>query len=312
MYCRMTYIPPDPSFVALLLSAGAERLPSGAYTVPLDGWLKQRETIESERKRVGPRHKPSMFMTFSCARCGNPGTDSFALAVKRIKKTGRDVLYCGKACATRVNNVRRGMREFSVCLNCHAPLTARPYGDRDICSEACEIERRAKVSRIKAQNCKRFLKDIPEQPCETCKRAFRPRSLSFKRRFCSKSCANIGHARGIAGWNNPAWRGGVNGSRTAQYRASPIRDKVRTRDGFRCVACGDSDRIQTHHINLNNSDHRVENLVTLCRMCHIQLHAGERSKPKVIVFPWLKTYAESATFGISKLKEQTVSSPMES
>jgi 5-methylcytosine-specific restriction endonuclease McrA len=49
--------------------------------------------------------------------------------------------------------------------------------------------------------------------------------------------------------------------------------QVKLRDKGLCAYCGRAkQRIVAHHINHDSSDHRMENLVTLCEPCHGHYH----------------------------------------
>lgn len=53
-----------------------------------------------------------------------------------------------------------------------------------------------------------------------------------------------------------------------------VRKMVYRRDGFQCIACGDSRGLQIHHVvhrSVGGSDF-PENLVTLCMKCHAAAH----------------------------------------
>ena len=53
-----------------------------------------------------------------------------------------------------------------------------------------------------------------------------------------------------------------------------VRRKVYARDGFRCALCDSTRYIQIHHViprGQGGSDF-VENLITLCSVCHGQAH----------------------------------------
>lgn len=120
--------------------------------------------------------------------------------------------------------------------------------------------------------------------CEWCGEQFEVRpSISDDRRHCSKECQMAN--RDFNGEKNPAWKGGVIGPDWEKKRAEAIE-----RDGRECVDCGDPEpddgSLDVHHItprkefrerddldetNMNNLD----NLVTLCRKCHIKREREE-------------------------------------
>jgi hypothetical protein len=78
---------------------------------------------------------------------------------------------------------------------------------------------------------------------------------------------------------NPAWIDG----RTAVYGfgwTRAIRKLVRSRDGDTCQKCGRMKTTQKqsfpiHHIDGSKTNHRPENLIVLCRPCHIKTHKPE-------------------------------------
>lgn len=51
-------------------------------------------------------------------------------------------------------------------------------------------------------------------------------------------------------------------------------DRIKKRDGNRCVRCGATDRLQVHHVIPVSAggSHDDSNLVTLCNNCHREAH----------------------------------------
>lgn len=49
------------------------------------------------------------------------------------------------------------------------------------------------------------------------------------------------------------------------------RRRAKDRDGWRCRRCGAAGRLEVHHLDPDGGD-ELENLVTLCRTCHIAEH----------------------------------------
>jgi 5-methylcytosine-specific restriction endonuclease McrA len=50
------------------------------------------------------------------------------------------------------------------------------------------------------------------------------------------------------------------------------RKKALERDGKVCQDCGSRKNLEVHHINEDGRDHRLENLKTLCKSCHMRRH----------------------------------------
>lgn len=47
-----------------------------------------------------------------------------------------------------------------------------------------------------------------------------------------------------------------------------------------CQVCRDAPYEETHHVNMDHEDHRMENLLAVCRKCHKRLHAAHSGYPK--------------------------------
>ncbi len=86
-----------------------------------------------------------------------------------------------------------------------------------------------------------------------------------KRSYCSLRCAN---SRGIKSMDS-----------TTQHHISNrfIQEH--------CASCGRSDspkwKLHVHHINHDWTDHRMENLITLCVSCHLAIHRRKLKPCKV-------------------------------
>ena len=94
--------------------------------------------------------------------------------------------------------------------------------------------------------------------------------------FCSSKC--YGHwQRGK--WLSAAPMPGKTGPAWERSRLAALE-----RDGFRCVLCGCSERLEVHHVVAWKVGdlHAVENLETRCHVCHHRVHQkhGRRAKAR--------------------------------
>ncbi len=57
-----------------------------------------------------------------------------------------------------------------------------------------------------------------------------------------------------------------------------LRRRVLKRDGWRCQNCGNSENLQTHHIESRSrlGGDLIENLITLCVDCHREAHVTSK------------------------------------
>lgn len=74
-----------------------------------------------------------------------------------------------------------------------------------------------------------------------------------------------------------AWEGGVSGGFRQTKRWHDLRKEIYERDGYRCQECGEYGELHAHHVTPvydggNKWDR--DNLVTLCRTCHIEVHSN--------------------------------------
>lgn len=85
------------------------------------------------------------------------------------------------------------------------------------------------------------------------------------------------------------WRDGDSDAESSDKEFSIIRPRVLERDTYTCRFClWKAEKWQdVHHLNDNHSDNRMENLVTVCRICHACFHiglAGDNGKGGQIIF----------------------------
>lgn len=79
---------------------------------------------------------------------------------------------------------------------------------------------------------------------------------------------------GVVGPDHPSW------NPEREYHGTRAnRDMARERDDYTCQDCGITDeeyhndiQLDVHHIDRDPHNHDLDNLVTLCRSCHMQRH----------------------------------------
>ena len=57
-----------------------------------------------------------------------------------------------------------------------------------------------------------------------------------------------------------------------------LKKKIKQRDGHRCVACSRTYELVIHHIDANKQNSSPDNLQTVCRWCHAEIHQFWLSK----------------------------------
>lgn len=279
-FLDMTNIVKHQPTVELLLNVGAQQTSPTEFTLPMDIWLKQRETIRSSLEGVGNKQIPLLSVTHSCQCCQATITTRASQLVKSLKQTTSGGLFCSPSCSSK-----RQTPYTKSCVVCGT--TFRPKSrSAQACSKSC------------AGKLRKILKPIP---CNHCGKEFQPRGTHSV--YCSMDCKNAAHSLRMRARGNPQYRGGIAKNRYQKLVAQTIyllRPMVRELDNGECVICKSTDNLQMHHVDMDATNNSLKNLATLCKNCHETLHAAERELPRRHLFPELKSYAENRGYGIFK------------
>ncbi len=78
-----------------------------------------------------------------------------------------------------------------------------------------------------------------------------------------------------SGKNSPNWKGGKSFEEYGSDFDSNLKEKVRFRDQYKCLICGCSQlengrQLDCHHIDYNKKNNNINNLVALCKSCHMK------------------------------------------
>lgn len=85
---------------------------------------------------------------------------------------------------------------------------------------------------------------------------------------------------GNKGENNARWSGGTSEYKDHYQMKINRIEKLKRVRGL-CEICGGK-ATQIHHIDESKENHRIENLLVVCRPCHTAIHRGDRpSRPRV-------------------------------
>jgi len=117
------------------------------------------------------------------------------------------------------------------------------------------------------------------------------------------SLANLGKP-GMKGENHPNWKGGKSLEGYPIEFDAKLRGEIRKKYGYRCQECFKyqdelftknrggrivKEKLAVHHIDYNKNNNNINNLIALCRRCHIKTNYDREDwtnyfKDKVIYF----------------------------
>jgi 5-methylcytosine-specific restriction endonuclease McrA len=145
-----------------------------------------------------------------------------------------------------------------ICARCESEL---PPHARKLCSKQCKDESQRRPGSYECLACAKTVSTN--------------RSDALTRKYCSHECYRLHYnSMFFIGSQNGNWRGGRALSYGARWKR--IKEQIRARDRF-CQSCGKSPEqngraLDVHHVHpfRFSGDNSPENLVTLCRSCHMR------------------------------------------
>lgn len=159
--------------------------------------------------------------------------------------TSKCKVHTAKYCSRRCTNMARRCPVSRTCPQCEGKFETTQgqlsAGYGIYCSRQCYHDSRRKTIVV---------------ACEQCGRAFEASPLKQSRgrdRFCSRPCV-ADYMRTGPGPYPPEW--------TTEFR-----EAIRERDGHTCQVCGEPGN-HVHHIDYDKTNCSLDNLITLCRVCH--------------------------------------------
>lgn len=221
-------------------------------------------------------------MKVECKICG----EEFEVSDSRYERN--ENFYCSRQCYSEYlsyeyrgeNNPHYKEKIEKECPECGRKFEVPPSQNsrRRFCSVECMDENRRKI-----RGEEHPLFNRVEVKCSNCGKkigVILSRKNYWNNQFCNRECYFQWMKKSdfSVGANNSSWKGGSEffyGSNWIKQRR-----KARERDNYTCQECGTSEngrKHDVHHkISLNNFDNpkegnKLENLITLCRSCHMKV-----------------------------------------
>jgi len=184
---------------------------------------------------------------------------------------------CSKKCASQLHSLNRGnawKKAWVYCSYCGAFLLkprCRVDGRNHFCNHDCKS----------AHQCKDGT--IITLVCQTCGDEYQTTKGQVEHRgsrYCSRECQAAAKSLQMRGPANPNYKGGGSSDYGPNWGSQKC--KVRNRDGHRCRSCNVGRRgLDVHHIKpIRDFDgdwesaNQFDNLITLCRSCHLKVEYG--------------------------------------
>lgn len=183
-------------------------------------------------------------------------------------------------------------RKTVECRECGKNFEVNKYqieNGRKYCSESCKGKSRGR--QIKGSNNPSYKGgDVESDPCRWCGETKMVRPSVKDRPFCGKNCYDKWQSEYRKGTiteeDNPMWQ--ENPSREYRYGRNwnGQRRKALDRDNHECQLCRSVKNLEVHHkkpiatFDRSNEKwykeaNKIQNLITLCRSCHANIHANE-------------------------------------
>jgi len=199
--------------------------------------------------------------------CKTCGKEFYAKQCDIKRGSGK---YCSKNCWKMDKKASR----IAVCKNC-GKIFIKKRKESKFCSIVCVLEWRRKTKFY--SKLKRKSKKI-KRTCKLCKKTFYVFPRTVKRGggiFCSRKCAGKWQSENKIRENAINWRGGKSFEPYGMEFNNKLKKKIRERDNYTCQECGMTEKelgykLHIHHIDYDKKNNNPDNLISLCRSCHLQ------------------------------------------
>ena len=224
-----------------------------------------------------------------CLNCG----ETFERHTRKHK-------FCSGRCKEAYRLAKLEWHE-GTCKGCGAPIKFKLDGGkptRTYCSTQCQLKHTVPTQILKCVDCGKefeFVGRTRKLRCDECWHKHRSKSNMLNRALKNPSI-QVGIGSG-GGQNLDTFipdeiRESANAARRAKYAAHKEAYRLIARSRYRekklaessvCAICGYSEHVEclvVHHINMERTDNRSENLSVLCANCHMYLHKMIKQRQK--------------------------------
>lgn len=154
------------------------------------------------------------------------------------------------------------MKTCPICNQEFEPIN----GMQKYCSGNCY---RVSKNNTRNKHDRTELINIPDRICEVCGEEFEVTPKSIKKKYCSEQCRR--KAERIYGNKQQ-----IDLDYKNEIRFDGNKYKVLERDNYECQICGNKQQLVVHHKDCSGQsdepNNDIDNLITLCRKCHINIH----------------------------------------
>ena len=175
----------------------------------------------------------------------------------------------------KLNIIKEKKRYYKNCVICNEIFYKKSYSslnqfnNKKTCGNLCLNKQKAILNKGKNNpmyNKIPYNKGICKNKsfCKTCNKEFNFYISNSKGIFCSKKC----FGKFYSGRNNHNWSHGKTFTYGKIWKL--IRVEVLYKYNYKCVKCGETDKLDVHHVIPFSKvkEHEINNLIVLCRSCH--------------------------------------------
>lgn len=234
-----------------------------------------------KRNQNKKQNKENRKITLKCKNCKNEFN---------VPTWEKNREYCSKKC--QLESVRKiGEHKITtICTICGNEF--HHYGERIVCSREC-YSKYLSQQRLNENN-PAWIKEKKKAICKKCGNEFEytRRNLHQGQEpiFCSLNCSrNNGNNKEIIDNIRCDHKYGFGFNKK-------LKNEIKERDGNCCQLCGETKKLEVHHIDYDKNNNEENNLITLCRKCHgitnhnrgfwTQVFIGLNSNSRIIKKGW--------------------------